>query len=90
MVKLNTNENKKGNKKNQQIKRNRGDAIERVIYYTWRGTAARTSTSSRPTTNTKTSLKSFKKKGGKGGRKEGKKNEKERRVKLREGKLVSV
>lgn len=73
MVKLNTNENKKGNKKNQQIKRNRGDAIERVIYYTWRGTAARTSTSSRPTTNTKTSLKSFKKKGGKGGRKEGKK-----------------
>lgn len=89
MVKLNTNENKKGNKKNQQIKRNRGDAIERVIHYTWRGTAARTSTSSRPTTNTKTSLKSFKKKGGKG-RKEGKKNEKERRVKLREGKLVSV
>lgn len=90
MVKLNTNENKKGNKKNQQIKRNRGDAIERVIYYTWRGTAARTSTSSRPTTNTKTSLKSFKKKGGRGGGRKEKKNEKERRVKLREGKLVSV
>lgn len=90
MVKLNTNENKKGNKKNQQIKRNRGDAIERVIYYTWRGTAARTSTSSRPTTNTKTSLKSFKKKRGEGGEEGRKKNEKERRVKLREGKLVSV
>lgn len=89
MVKLNTNENKKGNKKNQQIKRNRGDAIERVIYYTWRGTAARTSTSSRPTTNTKTSLKSFKKR-GEGGEEGRKKNEKERRVKLREGKLVSV
>lgn len=79
MVKLNTNENKKGNKKNQQIKRNRGDAIERVIYYTWRGTAARTSTSSRPTTNTKTSLKSFKKKGGEGGE-EGRKKKMKKNV----------